>query len=64
MLFQKKIRTAYIIIAVLMELMIALASSVYLKVNSISFLSVILTALIAIGPIVYFVIKHRADEMK
>jgi len=64
MLFQKKIRTAYIIIAVLMELMIALASSVYLKVNSISFLSVILTALIAIGPIVYFIIKHRADEMK
>lgn len=64
MLFQKKIRTAYIIIAVLMELMIALASSVYLKVNSISFLSVILTALIAIVPIVYFIIKHRADEMK
>ena len=64
MLFQKKIRTAYMIIAVLMELMIALASSVYLKVNSISFLSVILTALIAIGPIVYFIIKHRADEMK
>ena len=64
MLLYNKIRAAYIVFAVIFELMIAMASSVYLKFGSLSFLFVVLTALIAIGPIVYFILTHRPDRMK
>ena len=64
MLSRKKIRTIFLIFAVAIELMIGLVSAVYLKMNSLSFLLVMLTALIAIGSIVYFVLHHGTDVMK
>ncbi len=64
MISQKKVRTIYLFIAAMIILMIALPSTVYLKMQSISFLVVMLTALIAIGVIVYFVFQHDADAMK
>jgi hypothetical protein len=64
MISQKKVRNAFLLIAAMTELMIALPSAVYLKVESISFLVVMLTALIAIGSIVYFVLHHDMDAMK
>jgi hypothetical protein len=59
MLSYNKIRAAYIVFAIMFEMMLAVASSVYLKFGSLSFVLVVLTALIAIGPIVYFILNHR-----
>lgn len=64
MISRTKVRTIYLFVAGAMELMIALASSVYLKVGSLPFLAVMLTALMAIGPIVYFVLNHDMDTTK
>jgi hypothetical protein len=64
MISKKKVRTIFLFIAAMIMLMIALPSAVYLKVQSISFLVVMLTALIAIGVIVYFVLQHDVDAMK
>ncbi len=61
MISRTKVRTIYLFVAGAMELMIALASSVYLKVGSLPFWSVMLTALIAIGSIVYVVLNHDTD---
>jgi hypothetical protein len=64
MISRRKVRTVYLFIAGVIELMIASASSVYLKMGSPSFLLVMLTALIAIGSIVYFVVNHDTDAAK
>jgi hypothetical protein len=63
MISKKKVRTIYLFIAAMTMLMIALPSAVYLRVQSISFLVVMLTALIAIGVIVYFILQHDVDAM-
>lgn len=62
MISKQKIQTIYLFLAAMMILMIALPSAVYLKVQSIPFLVVMLTALTAIGAIVYFVLQHDVDE--
>lgn len=64
MISRTKVRTIYLFVAGAMELMIALASSVYLKVGSLPFWSVMLTALMATGSIVYFVLNHDIDATK
>ena len=61
---KKKIRTIYLIIAVAMEFIIGLASVIHLKMNSISFLLVMLTSLIGMGSIIYFVLNHDTDIME
>ncbi len=63
MLSQDQIRTIYIILAVIFELMIAMASSVYLKFGF-SFFLVVLTTLIAIVSMAYFILNHSPDGMK
>jgi hypothetical protein len=64
MISKNKVRTIYLFISSITMLMIALPSAVYLKVQSISFLVILLTALIAIGVIIYFVLQHDVDAMK
>ncbi len=64
MISKKKVRTIFLFIAAIIELMIALPSAVYLEMESISFLVVMLTALTATGSIVYFVLQHDMDAMK
>jgi hypothetical protein len=64
MISKNKVRTIYLFISAITMLMIALPSAVYLKVQSISFLVILLTALIAIGVIIYFVLQHDVDAMK
>ena len=56
----------FLLFAAMTELMIALPSALYLKMGSISFLVVMLTALIAIASIVYFVLNDGdgCDEPK
>ncbi len=60
MALQRKIRTIFIIIAAIVEMMIAVPSIVYLKL-SIYFFLVISTAVFSTCAIAYFVLKH-GDE--
>ena len=61
MISKKKVQTIFLFVAAMIELMIALPSAVYLKVESVWFLIVMLTTLIAIGSIVYFVLQYDMD---
>lgn len=63
MISDKKVRTVYIFVASMIELIIALPSAVYLNVKSLLFLMVILTSFIAIGAIIYCVLNHGTDAM-
>jgi uncharacterized membrane protein len=61
---KKKIRTIFLVIAAATELMIGFASASYLKIDSLSFFFVIVTALIATGSIEHFVLNHDTDVME
>ena len=61
---KNKIRTIYLIIAVAMEFIIGVASVIHLKMNSISFLLVMMTSLIGMGSITYFVLNYDRDIME
>jgi hypothetical protein len=53
----------YAIIAVVIEFIIGVASILHLKMNSIAFLLVMLTTLVGMGSIAYFVLSHDTDGM-
>lgn len=58
---RKKIRTIYLIVAAATELLIGFAAAVHLKIDSLSFFLVLVTALIATGSIEHFVLNHDTD---
>lgn len=64
MQYQKKIQTIFFILASATELLIGFASASYLKIDSLYFLLVMATALIAVGSIKHFVFKHGTDVMQ
>jgi hypothetical protein len=64
MISKNKVRTIFIFVAAMIELLIAFPSAVYLKVESAWFLAVMITALISTGSIIYFVLQYDMDAMK
>ena len=64
MLSRKKIRTIYAVIAIVMEFIIGIASVIHLKIDSITFLLVMLTTVTGMASIAYFVLNHDTDIMK
>lgn len=64
MRYQKKIQTIFLILATATELLLGFASASYLTMHSLGFLLVMATALIAIGSMKHFILKHGTDVME